>query len=46
MASAPVVSIPSPLLLLPLQIEGLVKRFGELTAVNGVTLELKSGECL
>jgi len=44
MASVPVVSIPSSLL--PLQIEGLVKRFGELTAVNGVTLELKSGECL
>jgi ABC-2 type transport system ATP-binding protein len=33
-------------LLLPLRIEGLVKRFGDLTAVNGVTLELKSGECL
>jgi len=46
MASASVVSIPSPLSLLPLQIEGLVKRFGDLTAVNGVTLELKSGECL
>jgi ABC-2 type transport system ATP-binding protein len=46
MASAPVVSNPSPLLLLPLRIEGLVKRFGELTAINGVTLELKSGECL
>ena len=45
MASAPVDSIPSSLLL-PLRIEGLVKRFGELTAVNGVTLELKSGECL
>lgn len=44
MASAPVVSIPTALL--PLRIEGLVKRFGELTAVNGVTLELKSGECL
>jgi len=44
MASAPVVSIPSSLL--PLQIDGLVKRFGDLTAVNGVTLELKSGECL
>jgi ABC-2 type transport system ATP-binding protein len=44
MASAPVVSIPNSLL--PLRIEGLVKRFGELTAVNGVTLELKSGECL
>src|SRR5271157_2922943 len=47
MASAPVVSISSSLLpLLPLQIDGLVKRFGDLTAVNGVTLELKSGECL
>jgi len=45
MASAPVASTPSPLLL-PLRIEGLVKRFGDLTAVNGVTLELKSGECL
>ena len=45
MASAPVVSIPSSLLL-PLRVEGLVKRFGELTAVNGITLELKSGECL
>src|ERR1039458_3438483 len=44
MASAPVVSTAS--LLLPLQIEGLVKRFGALTAVNGITLELKSGECL
>jgi ABC-2 type transport system ATP-binding protein len=32
--------------LLPLRIEGLVKRFGELTAVDGITLELKSGECL
>jgi ABC-2 type transport system ATP-binding protein len=29
-----------------LRIEGLVKRFGDLTAVNGITLELKSGECL
>jgi ABC-2 type transport system ATP-binding protein len=44
MASAPVISSPSSLL--PLRIEGLVKRFGDLTAVNGVTLELKSGECL
>ncbi|HSZ62355.1 MAG TPA: ABC transporter ATP-binding protein [Terriglobales bacterium] len=44
MASASVVSNPSSLL--PLRIEGLVKRFGGLTAVNGVTLELKAGECL
>jgi ABC-2 type transport system ATP-binding protein len=30
----------------PLKIENLIKRFGDLTAVNGVTLELKRGECL
>ncbi|HWC19274.1 MAG TPA: ABC transporter ATP-binding protein [Terriglobales bacterium] len=30
----------------PLQIEGLVKRFGGLTAVDGISLELRSGECL
>jgi ABC-2 type transport system ATP-binding protein len=44
MASAPVVANPASLL--PLRVEALVKRFGDLTAVNGVTLELKSGECL
>jgi ABC-2 type transport system ATP-binding protein len=33
-------------MMLPMQVEGLVKRFGDLTAVNGVTLELTSGECL
>src|SRR5450631_83192 len=44
MASPPIVSTPSSLL--PLRIEGLIKRFGDLTAVNGVTLELKDGECL
>src|SRR5580658_4090776 len=43
MAPAPVGSVPS---LLPLRIEGVVKRFGGLTAVNGVTLTLKAGECL
>src|SRR5579875_3377910 len=31
---------------LPLRIEGLVKRFGDLTAVDGVSLELNAGECL
>ncbi|PYY16804.1 MAG: hypothetical protein DMG61_03660 [Acidobacteria bacterium] len=31
---------------LPLRIEALAKRFGELTAVDGVSLELRSGECL
>lgn len=31
---------------LPLRIDGLVKRFGAVTAVDGITLELRSGECL
>jgi ABC-2 type transport system ATP-binding protein len=30
----------------PLRIDGLVKRFGALVAVNGVSLELRAGECL
>ncbi len=30
----------------PLRVDGLVKRFGQVTAVDGITLELKSGECL
>ena len=29
-----------------LRIEGLVKRFGALTAVDGISLQLKGGECL
>jgi ABC-type multidrug transport system ATPase subunit len=44
MAFAPIV--PAPISVLPLRIEALVKRFGELTAVDGVSLELHSGECL
>jgi ABC-2 type transport system ATP-binding protein len=37
-------SIPaSPL---PLEIEALVKRFGQVVAVDGISLELRSGECL
>src|SRR5579872_4211974 len=31
---------------LPLRVTALLKRFGELTAVNGVSLELQAGECL
>src|ERR1700675_1187665 len=31
---------------LPLQIEAVVKRFGQVTAVDGITLELRSSECL
>ena len=30
----------------PLQIESLVKRFGNLTAVNGISLEVRDRECL
>lgn len=30
----------------PLRIAALVKRFGKLTAVDGITLELRRGECL
>jgi ABC-2 type transport system ATP-binding protein len=37
-------SIPaSPL---PLEIKALVKRFGQVVAVDGISLELRSGECL
>jgi ABC-2 type transport system ATP-binding protein len=31
---------------LPLRIDGLVKRFGQVTAVDGITLQLLRGECL
>ncbi len=31
---------------LPLRVEALVKRFGKATAVDGVSLELRSAECL
>jgi ABC-2 type transport system ATP-binding protein len=31
---------------LPLRIEGLIKRFGELTAVDGISLDLNRGECI
>ncbi len=44
MASASAEPIASPSL--PLRIEGLIKRFGELTAVDGASLELKPGECM
>src|SRR5271165_4629720 len=30
----------------PLRVDALVKRFGKVTAVDGITLELRSGECL
>ena len=31
---------------MPLRVESLVKRFGAVTAVDGISLELRSGECL
>ncbi|MFZ0744234.1 MAG: ABC transporter ATP-binding protein [Terracidiphilus sp.] len=31
---------------LPLEVDSLVKRFGQLTAVDGVSLALRGGECL
>jgi len=43
MASVPVSSAASSL---PLRVEALVKRFGPVTALDGVTLHLESGECL
>ena len=36
----------SPVSALPLEIDSLVKRFGKVTAVDGVSLELHAGECL
>jgi ABC-type multidrug transport system ATPase subunit len=29
-----------------LEVDGLVKRFGDLTAVDGVSLTVRAGECL
>lgn len=40
--SGPAASEQAP----PLRIEALVKRFSAVTAVNGITLELHTGECL
>lgn len=31
---------------LPLKVDSLIKRFGALTAVDGISLELRAGECL
>jgi len=40
--SSPTICAASP----PLHVDGLIKRFGQVTAVGGITLELRSGECL
>ena len=42
----PATPVLTTLTVSPLQIEGLVKRFGDLAAVDGISLELRSGECL
>jgi ABC-2 type transport system ATP-binding protein len=39
-------AVPASTAAPPLQIEALVKRFGAITAVAGVTLEVRAGECL
>ena len=44
MASASAGPVASPSL--PLRIEGLIKRFGETTAVDGLSLDLNRGECM
>ena len=41
---SPVRGIPNSIV--PLRIDALVKRFGHVTAVDGITLELRNGECL
>jgi len=37
---------PSPQTGAPLKVDGLVKRFGQIAAVDGISLELRAGECL
>jgi len=40
------VSAPSAVAALPVEVTGLVKRFGSLTALDGVSLRLEPGQCL
>ncbi|HMH05581.1 MAG TPA: ABC transporter ATP-binding protein [Terriglobales bacterium] len=44
MVAAP--GVPTPFSRLPLRIDALTKRFGKVTAVDGLRLELHPGECL
>ena len=41
-----VLTVPSTAAKLPLEIDALIKRFGPLTAVDGVCLQVRAGECL
>lgn len=43
---ASVTAVPATSTALPLAIDALVKRFGALTAVAGVTLQVRAAECL
>jgi len=48
-SAAPVSAIhsvsPPPSTAAPLKVNGLVKRFGQIVAVDGISLELRAGEC-
>lgn len=39
-------AVPSALSTLPLEVEALVKHFGAVTAVDGISLSLNNGECV
>ena len=39
-------SAPPPVTALPIEVSNMVKRFGALTAVDGVSLRLDQGQCL
>ena len=46
-AQSPAIELqPQPLEPVPLEVASLVKRFGQVTAVDGISLALSSGECL
>ena len=37
---------PAPVAVLPLEVDSLVKHFGQVIGVDGISLKLQSGECL
>ncbi len=46
MPDSPLQSASSVSESIPLEVDSLVKRFGQVTAVDGISLELRGGECL
>jgi ABC-2 type transport system ATP-binding protein len=46
MNAIPTPASPTPSSSLPLKVDALVKRFGQVVAVDGISLELRAGECL